>query len=543
MQKESESIRWLLGADPKSELWINESSVSGSHCELIRLDDGYWLNDLGSDNGTFVNDQRFSSGPVTPRDKIQLADRVPMPWPDKKLAKQVITIGSSPENDVHLDHPSVSPRHAELMVDANDLLVIQSCDGRGVVKVDGKEIKAASVSRETSVLLGNVRISPALILRHAAAGTGNASETTRRLRNLAVAGISVVALSLVILLGAAWTLIGIAQTKASNDQVQSPPRQNEQLDAPESVGAAQSEPTDSLVDPIQPKSGLARVRDAMFILLVDSEGQKVEVASAWAARENLLVTSATIVKSINDQELEATAIHGPSKTPYRVVASGLHPDFLPRRQALIELHERRAQLQSQPLQNQPPQSQPPTEAPDVDPGLGVVLRQLPIAIRDFDSVDVGWLKIDCDPEKPSFMGLLDAPTSIRIESGTMLKIAAASIIADINYAEYSPTGRELQLKNVQATEPVLLQDENLPIRWHAKFVGNDYQEYLHTGSPVVDLRGGLVGMYRGCKRSKDPKIEDFVQDGPCTIPEFDMIESSTIDDLLRQISPSKSDDQ
>lgn len=39
----------------------DDSAVSRYHARIVLADDGYWLEDLGSSNGTFVNGQRLES--------------------------------------------------------------------------------------------------------------------------------------------------------------------------------------------------------------------------------------------------------------------------------------------------------------------------------------------------------------------------------------------------------------------------------------------------------------------------------------------------
>ena len=49
----------MVGTDPACDLVLDEPTVSGHHCRLTRFEDGYTLEDLGSTNGTFVDDVRL----------------------------------------------------------------------------------------------------------------------------------------------------------------------------------------------------------------------------------------------------------------------------------------------------------------------------------------------------------------------------------------------------------------------------------------------------------------------------------------------------
>jgi pSer/pThr/pTyr-binding forkhead associated (FHA) protein len=49
-----------LGRSPKNDLQLDHPTVSGAHCEIEVTADGITLRDLGSTNGTYVNDERVT---------------------------------------------------------------------------------------------------------------------------------------------------------------------------------------------------------------------------------------------------------------------------------------------------------------------------------------------------------------------------------------------------------------------------------------------------------------------------------------------------
>ena len=61
----------LVGRDPGADLVIADSEVSSRHASFVPADGGITVEDLGSTNGTFVNDQR-----VTGTQRLQAGDRV-----------------------------------------------------------------------------------------------------------------------------------------------------------------------------------------------------------------------------------------------------------------------------------------------------------------------------------------------------------------------------------------------------------------------------------------------------------------------------------
>lgn len=67
----------LLGRDPACNLVINDVEVSRRHARLIAQSGGYAIEDLGSTNGTFINEQRIKGVvPLQPGANIRLGDRI-----------------------------------------------------------------------------------------------------------------------------------------------------------------------------------------------------------------------------------------------------------------------------------------------------------------------------------------------------------------------------------------------------------------------------------------------------------------------------------
>lgn len=60
----------IVGRMPDNDIVLNKTSVSRHHAEIERLSDNYYIRDLGSTNGTLVNDKRVK------RKKLQDGDRV-----------------------------------------------------------------------------------------------------------------------------------------------------------------------------------------------------------------------------------------------------------------------------------------------------------------------------------------------------------------------------------------------------------------------------------------------------------------------------------
>ncbi len=61
-----------LGRDPACDCVLDDETVSANHAQLVYRHNQWWVEDLKSKNGTFINDQR-ASGPIvlTSNDLLQ----------------------------------------------------------------------------------------------------------------------------------------------------------------------------------------------------------------------------------------------------------------------------------------------------------------------------------------------------------------------------------------------------------------------------------------------------------------------------------------
>ena len=64
-----------LGRDPANDHAIACGSVSGTHCELELIDGYWWVRDLGSRNGTSVNNVRCQTSRILPGGVLRMANQ------------------------------------------------------------------------------------------------------------------------------------------------------------------------------------------------------------------------------------------------------------------------------------------------------------------------------------------------------------------------------------------------------------------------------------------------------------------------------------
>ncbi|MDQ7823138.1 MAG: FHA domain-containing protein [Candidatus Eremiobacteraeota bacterium] len=66
--------RVVVGRDVKSDIFLNDDSISRSHAELVRNQDSCIIRDLGSRNGLFVNNQRVKEQILTEGDSVTIGN-------------------------------------------------------------------------------------------------------------------------------------------------------------------------------------------------------------------------------------------------------------------------------------------------------------------------------------------------------------------------------------------------------------------------------------------------------------------------------------
>lgn len=64
--------RITAGRHPRSDIFLDDVTVSRKHCEFIRSDEGYIVRDVGSLNGTYVDRQRVESHLLQASEEVQI---------------------------------------------------------------------------------------------------------------------------------------------------------------------------------------------------------------------------------------------------------------------------------------------------------------------------------------------------------------------------------------------------------------------------------------------------------------------------------------
>lgn len=167
----------VIGREVDCDIVLDAAQISRRHAELEFTGDGWRVKDLGSSNGTFVNDRsqavetalvgeddvlffgsyRFPVNRI--RDFLDTGEHdfegggsVPLP-----MDKDVITIGRGAGNDVVLDAPQISRHHARLVRSGKTVFLEDLGSANGTF-IDGEKISRAPLSPGQTVSFGSYAV-------------------------------------------------------------------------------------------------------------------------------------------------------------------------------------------------------------------------------------------------------------------------------------------------------------------------------------------------------------------------------------------------
>jgi predicted component of type VI protein secretion system len=68
--------RLMIGREPDCGVVLNDAEVSRRHAAVEFMHGGYWVTDLSSANGTFINGQRVQRQVLRPNDQVMLGSTI-----------------------------------------------------------------------------------------------------------------------------------------------------------------------------------------------------------------------------------------------------------------------------------------------------------------------------------------------------------------------------------------------------------------------------------------------------------------------------------
>lgn len=160
--------RWIIGGASECDLIVDQPKVSSQHCLLTEAPDGFWIEDLHSTNGVYVNGRRITSREkVTRKDVITLGQNVPMPWPapDAAAFARIVSIGRELDNDVVFDYPMISGHHARILISRGEAVIedLNSTNGTAVGRIENK-VRRSPLSQDDTVYFGSFGVPASRLL-------------------------------------------------------------------------------------------------------------------------------------------------------------------------------------------------------------------------------------------------------------------------------------------------------------------------------------------------------------------------------------------
>ncbi|TWU03688.1 FHA domain-containing protein [Neorhodopirellula pilleata] len=543
---------WTLGGDSSCDVWIRSSAVAPVHCRLNRHPSGFQLEDLGSSTGTTVNQNVVSQPtPCRPSDHIRLAGVIEMPWPDPSLAKLAIRIGYASENDYLIAHDeAVSGRHAMLILDPNQQILLIDCGSTNGTWVDNHRVKSVVISADEPFQVGVTQLTARSVFGQTGHGHLIAEPPASEITDIApnhrsdwwYAGILVATLLVAGL--SAWSLLktGSNSTFDAKPEVASGNGPSSIVPAsivpasivpsgdtragdttgPSTIVVAQSDPDDTEESPANPPqdsdrarpnqnetkttaaqgpnvSARANIDQSMYLIVIETETHLFDFAVAWEAAPHLLLTNAHVIESLENNRYQFFVVRVFDQWERVVESTGVHDTY---RTCVAELAEFAGQSETVRKEIQQLSNDGAAKS-EVEPLINRLreLRRSEYWLRlKADSYDVGWIRVNSATTEKSIY--LPQQGKSPIQAKKRLQLRHPSIESDAAYYEAGES-REIGQYGIEVNEMLITDDSSAPLSWLATFdsQSDDWRYFLFDGCPIVDLRGGVAGMYRGPERA------------------------------------------
>jgi len=174
---------FVIGSDASCDVTIYDPQVAPRHCQLVETPGGYQVQDMGSPNGTAIDNASFRIQQATANATstlvlgsfvlpLQLLARLMEEGRGEgsvmqmaeaavqglNMDKPVITIGRAPGNDLTLPHPSVSGRHAEIRKQQDGRFLVRDLGSTNGTYVNGVRISQHVAGPGDRVTVGAVTL-------------------------------------------------------------------------------------------------------------------------------------------------------------------------------------------------------------------------------------------------------------------------------------------------------------------------------------------------------------------------------------------------
>lgn len=170
VDRETAQDRVIIGSAETCDLVVDSPVVSRRHCAVRRHPQGFLIEDLKSRNGVYVDGTRIDKMAVDAGSRVTLGKVVAFPWDallalldgrneDGSRPSRILTIGRGPGNDLVLNDPTVSNRHARIVCERGELFVEDLGSRNGTYLLGENEPLVRALLRTYDVIrLGNTEI-------------------------------------------------------------------------------------------------------------------------------------------------------------------------------------------------------------------------------------------------------------------------------------------------------------------------------------------------------------------------------------------------
>lgn len=112
----------IFGRSPNCQIYIGDLTVSRQHAQLLQKKDGWFVEDLGSGNGTYVNDERISCYRLRNNDEIRISDCLFRFLADREPSSKWIDMMTVVDNgEMYLEETNTDHGSIRLAVDQENL--------------------------------------------------------------------------------------------------------------------------------------------------------------------------------------------------------------------------------------------------------------------------------------------------------------------------------------------------------------------------------------------------------------------------------------
>ena len=176
----NEYFNLILGRDENCQVQISDKIVSHQHAQLIFCEEGLFIQDLSSSNGTYLNRIKLNNNELT---RLNLNDKIQFSISDKIMisvtefstqeeavysdsiiskfkSKNIVVLGRDKNVcDIVIDNPTISRKHATIVKKKGAYIISDEGSTNGVF-INGRKIRrSVTITKSDVIFIGSHKIS------------------------------------------------------------------------------------------------------------------------------------------------------------------------------------------------------------------------------------------------------------------------------------------------------------------------------------------------------------------------------------------------